>query len=147
MHGVGEVVRIEGRLTAEKYVTILQDFLLPSLRERDFPAHPGPIIFVQDRSPIHMARVVREWFANQNVLQLLEWPSRGCDCNPIEHVWANMVNSWDPAAERTPQALMDHVQRSWETLREKPDLIRNLVMSMPQRLAEVIEKEGGWTHY
>lgn len=60
MNGVGDVVRIDGRLTAEKYVHILEDFFLPSLRERDFHANPGQIIFVQDKSPIHMARIVKE---------------------------------------------------------------------------------------
>ena len=147
MDGVGDVVRIDGRLTAEKYVRILEEYLLPSLRERNFHAHHRPIIFVQDKSPIHTARVVREWFANQNVLQLLDWPIRGCDMNPIEHVWANMVNTWDPANERTPQTLMDHVNRSWEGLRRKPWIIRAMVASMPDRLAEVYEKEGGWSHY
>ena len=29
----------------------------------------------------------------------------------------------------------------------KPDLVRNIVSSMTQRLREVIDREGGWTHY
>jgi len=146
MQGVGDVVQIEGRLTAEKYVEILNEFLLPALRERNLTDY-GPIIFVHDRSPIHMARVVQEWFATQNILQPLDWPSKGCDCNPIEHVWANMVNTWDPAMERTSHQLMEHVRESWEWLRGRPDRIRRLVQSMPDRLNEVIEKAGGWTHY
>ena len=27
------------------------------------------------------------------------------------------------------------------------DLVRNIVSSMTQRLREVIDREGGWTHY
>lgn len=147
IHGVGDVTRIEGRFTAEKYIDVLQNFLLPSLQRRQFPFPPGPIIFMHDRCPIHTARIVREWFNHQEYLQLLELPSKGCDCNPIEHLWANMVNCWEPERERTPEQLMQHTREHWELFRGKAHLLRSLVNSMPDRLREVIEKNGGWTHY
>ena len=147
IHGVGDVGRIEESFNAEKYLEILENFFLPSLRERSFPFPPGPIIFVHDRCPVHMARAVQEWFARQDNLLLLEWPSKGCDCNPIEHLWANMVNAWEPENERTADQLMNHVRTQWELFRGKPHLIEKLVASMPRRLQEVAERGGGWTHY
>ncbi|KAG0728539.1 Transposable element Tcb1 transposase [Chionoecetes opilio] len=143
MHGVGDVVNIEGRFTAEKYVDLRDNFLLPSLRDRHFPAHPGPIIFVQDRSPIHTARVVRQWFTGRDDLVLLDWPSKGCDLNPIEHVWAFMVNGWERQRELRPDQLLAHINRDLEILRRKQDIIENYVSSMPKRMREVIEREGG----
>ena len=83
MHGVGDVYKIEGRFTAQKYLELLENFFLPSLRDRDFQFPPGPIIFVHDRCPVHMARVVQDWFARQENLEVLDWPSKGCDCNPL----------------------------------------------------------------
>ncbi|KAG0718363.1 putative low-specificity L-threonine aldolase 1 [Chionoecetes opilio] len=127
MHGVGDVVNIEGRFTAAKYVDLLDNFLLPSLRDRHFPAHPGPIIFVQDRSPIHTARVVRQWFAGRDDLVLLDWPSKGCDLNPIEHVWAYMVNGWERQRERRPDQLLAHINRDWEILRPLQDKVAKLL--------------------
>ena len=100
MHGMGDVVKIEGRFTAEKYVDLLENFLLFSIREGNVHAHSGPIILVQDRSPIYMARIVKECFAGQDDLVLLEWPSKGCDLNPIEHVWAYMVNGCKIVSEK-----------------------------------------------
>lgn len=67
--------------------------------------------------------------------------------NPIEHVWGYMVNSWTPGQERTSLELLHHVMGEWETLRRNQNIIYNLVKSVPDRLAEVIENEGGWTHY
>lgn len=61
----------------------------------------------------------------------------------MEDVWGNMVSSWDPARECNPQAFMAHINRSWETLRNKPEVIRKMVASMPDRLAEVMEMEEG----
>ena len=90
IHGMGDVKRIEGRFTAAKYLDILQDFFLPSLQVQNHPFPDGPILFVHDHSPIHTARVVNQWFDGREDLQLLNWPSKGCDMNPIENIWANI---------------------------------------------------------
>lgn len=88
------------------------------------------------------------WFNEQrHQIDLLDWPSKGCDLNPIESVWGYLVNSWEPEEERTRQQLLQHTLREWDILRGKPHIIEKLVMSMPSRLEEVIEKGGGWTHY
>lgn len=146
-HGMGDICRIEGRFTANKYIEILTDFFLPSLNQRNHPFPPGPIIFVHDRCSIHQARVVQEWFLQHPELQLLPWPTKGADCNPIENVWASMVNTWTPNEERTKQALMDHTHEVWEDFRARPDLVRAHTGNMRSRLEAVIEKEGGWTGY
>lgn len=144
---MGDVFRIEGRFTAAKYVELLQTSFMPSLREKNFPFPAGPILFMHDRCPIHTARVVQEWFDGQDNLHLLEWPSKGADMNVIEHVWAQMVNTWKMQHERTTQQLMTHINAQWEICRRRPELVRNLVHSMPNRLREVTEREGGWSRY
>ncbi|KAK3888075.1 hypothetical protein Pcinc_007865 [Petrolisthes cinctipes] len=58
-HGMGDVYNIEGRFTAEKYIALLADRFLPSLRERNYLLFPGPIIFIHDGCPIHTAHAVR----------------------------------------------------------------------------------------
>ena len=104
---MGDVTRIEGRFTAAKYLNNLQDFFLPSLQAQNHPFPDRPI-FVRDRCPIHTARVVSQWFQGRDDLQLLDWPSKGCDMNPIENIWANIVNCWEPERERTVEKLMAH---------------------------------------
>ena len=48
MHGVGELTDIDGKFTAEKYIEILEEVMLPSVREYALP-YPERIIFMQDR--------------------------------------------------------------------------------------------------
>ena len=54
--GDGPLVRIEGRFNKEKYIDILENQLLPFVRENFGDRH---VRFIQDRSPIHTAIVVR----------------------------------------------------------------------------------------
>lgn len=146
LHGVGCLSHIDGRFTAAKYLEILEEEFLPSLRERDYP-FPGRIVFMHDRCPVHTAHIVQRWFADRPDLELLDWPSRGCDMNPIENIWANMVNTWKPQQERTTQQLRQHVDRVWGVLEGRPDLVRNHILSMHSRLQEVVEAQGGWSSY
>lgn len=147
IYGMGDIMRIEGRFTAAKYIDILQDFFLPSLRQRNLPFPPGPIILVQDSCPVHTARAVQGWFKGQEDLQLLDWPSKEADMNPLENIWGNLVNCWEAERERTPAELLAHIHTQWELFRNQPQLVRDHVAAMPNRMRAVIEKEGGWTYY
>ena len=122
LHGVGELADIEGTFTADKYIEILEEVMLPSVRAYAFP-YPERVILMHDRCPIHTARAVTRWLNEQRNLEILDWPSKACDMNPIENVWAKMVNVWEPAEERTRRLLQGHTFREWEVLRRTPQLI------------------------
>jgi hypothetical protein len=64
----GNFFRINGRLNSVKYIEILENFLLPAIRER-FPGRR--MKFVQDLSPIHTARAVKAWFNAHPEIELL----------------------------------------------------------------------------
>ena len=106
MQGVGDVIKIEGPFTGERYIDILENFLIPSL-QLHFTDPALPLIYVQDRSPVHMARPVQDWLQEQSpVLQPLDLPSRGY-----------MINTWNAGQERNLQQLMHHIERERENLR------------------------------
>lgn len=147
MHGVGELCEIEGRFNSDKYLEILEEVMLPSVRSYAFP-YPEKIIYMHDNSPIHKARKVTSWFnENNQYIDILEWPSRGCDLNPIENVWGVMVNQWEPTQQKTKKNLVHHTKKVWENLRNNQKYIYDIVGSMPRRLQSVIDKNGGWTKY
>ncbi len=60
--GAGALHRITSRLNAEKYVDILENAPVPTAFERFGQRDDQAIRFVQDRSPIHTANLVRKWF-------------------------------------------------------------------------------------
>ena len=103
---------------------------------------------MQNNSPIHKARIVIQWFEEQQNITLLHWPSKGCDLNLIKNVWGNIVRKWKPEEERYRKQLMSHERREWETFRTKNrHLIQKLVESIPRRMQECVNKERCWTHY
>lgn len=114
---------------------------------------PGQrVTFVQDNCSIHTAAVVTDWFqAHGDVIEVLPWPAKSPDLNPIENLWAAAVKSWDDVGfhgvrERNVDQLSEHVTQVWEHFRNG-DLCRRLVESMPRRLAACIAANGFYTKY
>lgn len=146
LYGIGELAEIEGRFTADQYLEILEEVMLPTVHASALP-YPEHILYIHDNCSIHTANCVRRWFADQQDLELLPWPSKGCDINPIENIWACIVNAWDQQEERTSEEVRRHAETEWEILRGKPNIVYNHVASVSERLRSVIENNGTWTKY
>lgn len=61
---LGLALKIEGRLTRETYRDILETTMLPTVRQH-FPNNE--FIFQQDNCPVHTARVVANWFQENQI--------------------------------------------------------------------------------
>lgn len=141
--GQGMCFRIDERLTGPVYRNILENVMLPSVRER-FPG--DNFIFQQDNAPVHTARIVRDWI-EENDINTLPWPARSPDLNPIENVWGYLVKKLQKRDIR-PQnrdELWQTINQAWNEL-ENYNML-NLVQSMNQRLQMVIDKNGSATKY
>lgn len=142
-YGLGVCWKLEGRFNAENYRQVLEHIMLPSVRS----IYPNnSFIYQQDNCPVHTANVVKDWFHNNNV-EVLPWPSISPDINPIENVWAIIVKkiyhrNFFP---HNSNELWEIIHQCWEELDQ--NIARNLINSMPNRLAQVIEKEGSMTKY
>jgi len=79
LHGDPEAKR--GGVTGQVILETLQE-ALPTICE------PGSI-FVQDNAPTHTAKIVTNWLCNwaeENGVELVEWPAYSPDFNPIKNV-------------------------------------------------------------
>ena len=151
--GLGMLHRIEqgpdGRnLTGGQYVHILENIMVPSVRE----LYPDGIIkFQQDQSPVHKSQLVQNWFSSQTEVELIDWPPCGADLNPIENVWAEikrtMSENWPDPPPRTKEALWDLISDAWDEVASCKTLTKILVKSMRRRLTQVIDNEGSWSSY
>lgn len=149
-NGNGELYRIQGRHTAESYVSVLEDVLLPTLQVM----RPGgePYVFQQDNAPQHTAHLTKAWLAaHREQITALDWPAKSPDLNIIENVWAVMAQEltedWTGGRRLTADVLWCNVQRKWEELRLRPAFFESLAGSMGRRLQCVVDAAGGCTKY
>lgn len=109
-------------------------------------------------SAIHNARHTREWLAMHPQLVALDWPTKGADMNLIENIWGYLVCKLTKS--RTEDGLPYHardannvnflfelVRNEWKKRADNESILQNLIESMPERLQNVIDAEGGWTRY
>ena len=68
--GVGYATRIEGKMDADLYVSIMEDELQESLHYYD--KTPTDIIFQQDNDPKHTSRKAQNWFKDNGISVALD---------------------------------------------------------------------------
>lgn len=73
---------------------------------------------MQDNSPVHTANNVMNFFSNRN-FELMEWPPKSPDLNPIENVWSLMENGWPAIHPRNAANLHAVVQERWQLVGQR----------------------------
>ena len=122
----------------------MENKFLPTISHR----YPNQRVkFIQDRYPIHTSRVVQRWFRlHDQQIELLPWPPKGADLNPIENVWGDIVQLFESRPLSRDQ-VFDQAKSAWERLNLRTDYFKKLSDSMPDRLMAVIEAGGQWIRY
>ncbi|KAH7968085.1 hypothetical protein HPB52_005570 [Rhipicephalus sanguineus] len=87
---LGVLHRIEGPLTSARYCDILDYVMIPYALDGPFP--DGDLLFQQDLSPVHTAKVVEE-LLNMRGVRCLRWVPKGADLNIIEAVCGRMKST------------------------------------------------------
>ena len=142
--GCGYATKIDGKMDAELYVSILEDELMQSLAF--WKKKVKDVVFQQDNDPKHTSKKAK-WCFKENKIQVMEWPPQSPDLNPIEHLWGVLTRKL-AAYERPPTSmkeLWERVQVEWEAISEQE--CQKLVESMPARIHAVLQAKGGYTKY
>ena len=75
-----------------------------------------------------------------------DWPPYSPDLNWIENLWAQM-DEWvyvEPIP-KTRRTMQERLKSVWSSISR--DTLRTLARSMPRRLQECLDNDGGKTHY
>lgn len=76
-------------------------------------------------------------------LRVLDWTARSLDLNPIENLWEYKVYSRKQYSHVSELTVA--IRDTWESIDE--NFIGTLMSTMDDRFIEVIERQGGKTHY
>ena len=84
-------------------------------------------------------------------VELLDWPPRAPDMNPIENMWSEvkrtMQETWPALPPRNSDELWTLVSDAWDEVASSTRYSRSLIESMTRRMKSVVEAEGFWTSY
>ena len=83
--GVKFLKQFKGRLNAEAYQEILENYLMLSI---DLMDDKENVIFQQDNATCHTAHKIRDFFIENNI-KTMRWPPNSPDPNCIENLWSS----------------------------------------------------------
>ena len=142
--GRSELSINRGIIDAERYVKILEDYLLPVSYQLGDPSNEWK--FMHDNAPIHTGYIYQA-FEILSGIQTINWPSRSPDLNPMEHVWS-WLKRWVRrrlTANDTLATMEKLISEGWNAIPQ--DTIDSLIKSMNRRIESVIQSKGGNTKY
>lgn len=139
--GVGCLQFIEGTVNAEKYKSILQESLLPSIPKLK---HRNKFTFQQDGASCHTAKTTMAWLKKKKI-PTMAWPSSSPDLSPIETLWWKMKKMLRKDPSRSKADLKEKLSLVWNGI--TPEECRALVDTMPLRIKAVQDAKGDATKW
>lgn len=115
------------------------------LKEHYLPFHNRGFVLAQDNATCHVSAMTRS-FMEKNKIDTIPWAARSPDCNPIENLWAILVNRiyGERISYENCEDLKTAISREWNNLRREE--IKKLVQTFPERLCAVVAAQGGSTN-
>lgn len=138
---------VEGKIDARRHIDTLDKYLLPFIEDISCKEPEVNCRFQEDNASIHTAKLTKEWLNKQN-FEVLEWPAKSPDLNPVENVWSELARKvYDNGRKQYNDldALKVAIQKAWDEL--EFGYIDSLFNSMPKRFAACIRAKGEKINY
>lgn len=139
-YGMCPLYKICGKMDRFVYRNILENVMWP-YAEWEMPLK---FIYQHDNDPQHTAKIVKQWF-NDNNVRVLKWPPQSPDLNPVENLWEIVEKKIRSKNISNCDSLYQEIENAWMSM--DADVISNLIDSMSKRCEAVIGNKGYWTKY
>ena len=137
--GQGALAFVNGNINSDKYVSILQENLLPLLDNMPLSKWKSAV-FQQDNARPHSSAYTKK-FIQENAINVPFWPALSPDLNIIENVWAIMKRHVRRMRPTSMKELKMAIEKAWK-MTVTPSLCSRLYASMPSRLTRVLKNHG-----
>ena len=136
----------ETTINGDIYLTMLKTFLIPELQRFNIL---DKTIFQQDGAPCHYSLAVRQFlndtFQNKWIGRCgpISWPPRSPDLTPLDYFLGGHVKTVFYASKpRSLEELRGRIERVIREINETQ--LENVFNEMRKRLAQCVEKDGGY---
>ena len=141
-NGVGKIKIIDNTLDSAGYESILKN----EVKESGDKLFNGKFIYQDDNAPCHRSHLIKKYFAENNSIDHIWWPSQSPDMNPIENLWAFLKRKVAKYKPMNKRELIKVIKNVWEN--EIPQhLLEKLIFPMKNRLEDLLKAKGGNTRY
>ena len=101
-------------------------------------------ILLHDKATVHTSKLTSNYL-NRNNIKTITLPGCSPDLNPIENVFSDLKRKLARENISSVKGLEKRIRNFWSKLQKS--YLTKLVNSMPNRLQEVIRRNGGMTKY
>lgn len=127
IHGVGRLCKIDGNMNSKKYISILQEAYLGTVK--DLQANPHGFTLQADNDSKHTSKATC-FCLEKNHIPTLSWPTNSPDMNIMENLWAYLKGHVraHPKKPSNFTELQNVIQEEWNKI--SPEYVRKLYESM-----------------
>ena len=126
-------------MKSDQYIEVIQQRVIPDM-QKAFSSGNG--IFQQDLASCHSSKKVKKIFSDHSI-SVPDWPGNSPDLNPIENLWAIIKEHDCTTMTKLIEATVSVRYRDQEI----KNMCEKLVISMPERIRQVIKSKGGHINY
>lgn len=102
------------------------------------------IVFQDDNDSKHRSKLVSK-FKEENKIASLPWPVNSPDLNPIENIWPLLKGKVKKYIIKDIEQFKEITNECWKEITR--ETINNTILSMDNRVREVIKNKGGPINY
>jgi transposase len=122
-------------ITSVRYQDMLVKHFLPFSRRTRTRSY----FLQQDNAPAHVSKITKAFFKDSKI-KTFDWPANSPDLNPIENLWSILKLRVFARKPKDKNDLMKIAKEEWTSI--SPQVVQNVIQSMPKRIRQVLDRKG-----